>query len=353
MTISAIFIVALIVLVLLQHKVIRTLRDDKRRLKAEIKGVLAKETDVQRRVDLHHVLQATSPLFAAILIATAAHAAPDPTYQFGFRDYEVHVPAGKGPFPVVVCLHGGGSNSKQIAYQSGMDANADRNHYAVVYPNGTGPKVNGVGVYTWNAGLCCGSAMQSNVDDVRYLGLLLDDLPKHFSVDKSRIYVTGMSNGAMMAYRLSVDLPGKFAAQGAVSTTMGVNIGQPKPSPMPIIEIHGLKDPNAPFNGGVGPNAQPQPGGPPVHHAVIDTIAQWAPIDGYPAPAPFVSDKGVFTHRVYAGTKAPFELYALTEGGHTWPGGVDVTAGQGTGELVKSFNANQYMWDFFKQWKLK
>jgi hypothetical protein len=54
-------ITLLVILVLLQHKVIRTLRDDKERLKKEIILVMNKETDVQRRVDLHHVLQATSP----------------------------------------------------------------------------------------------------------------------------------------------------------------------------------------------------------------------------------------------------------------------------------------------------
>lgn len=84
----------------------------------------------------------------------------------------------------------------------------------------------------------------------------------------------------------------------------------------------------------------------------MDTVAQWAPINGYPSPAPFVADKGVFTHRVYAGSKATFELYALTNGGHTWPGGVDVTPNAGTGELIKGFNANEVMWQFFSKWKL-
>lgn len=50
-----------VALVLLQHKVIRTLRDDKQRFKAEIIKTMESETDVQRRVDLHHLLQATNP----------------------------------------------------------------------------------------------------------------------------------------------------------------------------------------------------------------------------------------------------------------------------------------------------
>lgn len=287
-------------------------------------------------------------LLAALLLTATAQAAPDATYNLGLRTYTVHLPPGKGPFPVVVNLHGGGSNPKIQAVQSGMNANADRNHYAVVYPCGTG----GAGLYTWNAGLCCGFAMQNHVDDVGFIGRVLDDLPSHFAVDTTRIYATGMSNGGMMAYRLACEIPDRFAAIASVATTQGNKPGTFKPTkPMPIIEIHGLKDPNAPFNGGVGPNAQPQPGGPPVHHAVMDTVIQWSLIDGYTTPGNIAFDKGVFTHRVYVGSKATFELYALTNGGHTWPGGVDVTPNAGTGELIKSFNANEIQWQFFKQWK--
>lgn len=61
MSISVIVAALLTVLVVAQDKVIRTLRGDKERLKKEIVLVMNKEADVQRRVDLHHVLQATSP----------------------------------------------------------------------------------------------------------------------------------------------------------------------------------------------------------------------------------------------------------------------------------------------------
>lgn len=290
------------------------------------------------------------PLTSFLLCVSTCFAAQPPrdaTYNLGFRVYDVHLPPGKGPFPVVLNLHGGGSDPKIIAVQSGMNANADRNHYAVVYPCGTG----GAGKYTWNAGLCCGFAMQNRVDDVGFIGRVLDDLPTHFPVDQSRIYVTGMSNGAMMAYRLAVESPQRFAATGAVSTTMGMNVSLPH-APMPIIEIHGLKDPNAPFDGGVGPNAQPQPGGPPVHHAVMNTVAQWGPIDGYDVSKPTIKKGGTYTESIFVGSKATFDLYALTNGGHTWPGGLDVTPNAGTGELIKSFNACEIQWQFFSRYRL-
>lgn len=47
----------------------------------------------------------------------------------------------------------------------------------------------------------------------------------------------------------------------------------------------------------------------------------------------------------------PSSLYLLPGGGQTGPGGVDITAGLGTGRRV-SFNAVQIKWDFFKQYHL-
>ena len=45
-------------------------------------------------------------------------------------------------------------------------------------------------------------------------------------------------------------------------------------------------------------------------------------------------------------------LYALPDGGHTWPGGVNTTAWLGTGNLVHSVDASTLMWQFFSQFAL-
>jgi poly(3-hydroxybutyrate) depolymerase len=82
-------------------------------------------------------------MFAAALLAVTTLLAGNHRIDLTFgglqRSYIVHVPAGVSKSaPVVINLHGGGSNAEQQQKFSGMDAVADREHFIVVYPNGTG-----------------------------------------------------------------------------------------------------------------------------------------------------------------------------------------------------------------------
>jgi polyhydroxybutyrate depolymerase len=266
------------------------------------------------------------------------------------RTYEVHLPPsydGRKPLPVVLNLHGGGGNATVQRRQSQMDKTADRHGFIVVYPEGTAAFGR---LLTWNAGICCGYAKNHNVDDVGFFARLLDELPKQYSIDTARVYSTGMSNGAAMSYRLACELPDRIVAICAVASTMGVD--GPRPTrPVPIMQIQGLKDPIAPFAGGFGKSL------PRVdRRSVRDVIRWWCEVDDCtPEPSEVVQTADYVMERYNppAGRPgAPIVLYMLPEGGHTWPGGVDVTAYLGTGKLIETFDANTTMWEFFRQFSL-
>lgn len=270
------------------------------------------------------------------------------------RYYYVHVPEGYDgttPLPVVLNLHGGGGNADAARRQSGMNEVADRNGFIVVYPEGSGRLRHKL--LTWNAGSCCAYAVDQQIDDVGFFRALLDDLNSKYKIDARRVYATGISNGAMMAYRLACEMPDRIAAIGPVAGTMGVN-GPVPGRGVPLIHFHGQLDRNVPFQGGFGPNGLLKVD----HRSVPDTIAWWCRANHCDAENPTLEKRPDVTIQRYApradagAAGAPIELYELIEGGHTWPGGADITSGLGTGKLVTTVDASELMWQFFQQFSL-
>src|SRR5688572_28996422 len=140
--------------------------------------------------------------------------------QYGGREgsYLLHVPraaeAGRG-LPLVLAFHGGGGEAEAFKGYAGLDAVADREGFLVAYPNGSGllPRR----LLTWNAGECCGFAMNQRLDDVGFAVAVIDDVTRRAAVDTRRVYATGHSNGAMMAYRLGAERADRIAAIAPVA----------------------------------------------------------------------------------------------------------------------------------------
>jgi len=268
------------------------------------------------------------------------------------RYYSIHLPRGydgRYRLPVVLVLHGGGGDARVTRRQTQMDRVSDRFGFLAVYPEGTG--ILRHKLLTWNAGSCCGYAVKKQIDDVGFIAAVLDDLNRRLPIDSKRVYATGMSNGAMMCYRLACELFDRIAAIAPVSGTMGVDGPRP-PRAMPILLFHGLMDRNAPFRGGVGANAISNV----AHRSVPDTVAWWCRVNGCDGGHPHVMRGSELVLKTYTPpgksfeqAPAPIVLYELLEGGHTWPGGVDVTPRLNTGKLVQSVDASTIMWEFFRQ----
>src|ERR1700689_4377825 len=116
------------------------------------------------------------------------------------RTYLAHVPKSydpKKPAPVVLALHGAAMDGSMMVWFSGLNKKSDEAGFIVVYPSGTGYDP----FLTWNAGGFW-EKKDGKVDDVAFIGKVLDDLATVVKVDEKRVYACGMSNGAMMCYRL-------------------------------------------------------------------------------------------------------------------------------------------------------
>src|SRR5256885_2348660 len=77
------------------------------------------------------------------------------------------------------------------------------------------------------------------------------DHTRSLKVDSKRVYATGMSNGAIMAYRAASELSERIAAVAPVAGPMGTATCAPR-RPVPVMHFHGTADRFAPFQGGKG-----------------------------------------------------------------------------------------------------
>lgn len=268
------------------------------------------------------------------------------------RSYFVHVPPkfdAKKPTPVVLNLHGAFASAPMQAIFSGMNAKADAAGFVVVYPNGTGI---GEGALFWNSFAKPGPSANPP-DDVKFIAKVLDEVQAAMTVDKSRVFATGMSNGAMMCYRLAAELSDRIAAIAPVSGTL--TIDNPTPSrPVSVIHFHGTADKLVPFD---GPKNKSQNFA--NFKSVDETIKTWIKLDGCPdkpvtTKLPDTAHDGTTaTRNVYGPGKdgAEVVLYVIEGGGHTWPGRNPIL--KFLGNYTRNISANDLIWEFFEKHPMK
>jgi polyhydroxybutyrate depolymerase len=282
------------------------------------------------------------------------------------RQAFVHIPdklSSTSP-PVVLVFHGGVRDAASAERSLGWDALADREGFLVVYPQGLprrGQKGHTDKHLFWNSSE---SRFTSTADDVAFTSRLLDALTTVHAYDAKRVYATGFSNGAHMAYRLACRLSDRITAIAAVSGSLETAPCTPE-VPVPLLDIHGTDDPFVKFNGG----------GLLGFHAVPWTRASWAAINHCdPVPIteelrPEVDDGTRVTVARYTGcaADATIETVTIFGGGHQWPGTpneypylygermpnpfVWKVQSNLLGRNSGNFSTTQNIWNFLKQFR--
>lgn len=264
------------------------------------------------------------------------------------RYYLIHIPKTKAPlagWPVVLAFHGGGSSPEGMVEFSGLNEKADTSGFVVVYPGGTGRLKQAL---TFNGGNCCGYAQRQEVDDVKFVAALLDDLEKAIQVDKRRIFSTGMSNGGIISYLIADKLSARIAAIAPVGGPMGAAACSPGRA-VSVCHMHGTDDEFAPYRGGRGARSLTQTD----FYSVDHSISAWVKANGCQSPPkverrkPSVDDGTHVTKAVYPGGRDGSEvvLYTVHGAGHTWPGRPSKFAF--LGKTTANLSANDVMWEFF------
>jgi polyhydroxybutyrate depolymerase len=279
----------------------------------------------------------------------------------GPREVLLHVPGGLGPtdpVPLVLDMHGLGTNAALQSNVTAWNALADRERFVVVHPQG----LNNI----WNL-----STDESN-PDLRFLRSVVTTLAGERCIDLRRVYATGLSMGGLVASVLACRAGDMIAAFGLVAGM------QWKPEcagapPRPAIVFWGTLDCVLPYFGGTGPclnlgaASRPQPTGPVPpgedngFPPVEDVVAAWAAHNGCGAVESQVAATRIL-HRAHRGCResASVEFYLIDGGSHSWPGSavmaqLDAQSPQSAaarGTTTTDIDATALMWAFFQRHQL-
>ena len=139
------------------------------------------------------------------------------------RTFNIHIPSFYNKsvqVPLVIALHGRGGNgwSMILLTRKGFNKLADKDGFIMVYPDGI--------ELNWNDGRmdeeANDRAHRENIDDVGFISALIDTMIKDYNINPKRVYVTGISNGAIMSYRLACELSHKITAIAPVDGNIPV-----------------------------------------------------------------------------------------------------------------------------------
>lgn len=236
------------------------------------------------------------------------------------------------PTPLVLAFHGYEESPQSMASYSGLGAawGKDGGDGAiVVYPAGKGGAWEGAPY-----------AETSRGQDVRFITTLMDALSASYSVDATRVYAAGMSNGGGFALKLACEMPQQFAAVASVAgayypgtwlhcATKKSNGNNPnsvtftKSRTVPFLEIHGRRDETIEYGGGTRHGAP--------YLAAMRLSSLYAGRAGcFGAPMSTAVTSKV--KRVeWPGCQNNSEVMhiAIDDAEHTWPGETDGSSGAG------------------------
>ena len=288
------------------------------------------------------------------------------------RSVLLYVPAAAAthhPLPLIIDLHGSGSNGEEQAKTSRLSDLAAKEGFVVANPSGGVILPGSPNARYWNipgVPLTGGAPTPADApDDVQFINDTIDTIASKTCIDPRRIFVTGMSGGARMASLLACRLSARIAAIAPVS---GLRAGLPsrdnpsQPDPatcqpqraVPIVTFHGTGDAVNPYNGDNSLRWR---------YSISAALARWVEIDHCRGES---HDRRVAAHVTlvrYGPCEQGAEIWfyrtdATGEqgGGHAWPGSVippSMARNMPTEQLRTNvpsteIDASALIWQFFK-----
>jgi len=286
------------------------------------------------------LFQSVSPIISD---STCAINCEDPGYRLmtqvidgetTTREYIIHVPSGyqEGDnLPLVIVYHGFGGCAYYMAEETGgFNDLANEENFFVAYPQAA-YRPEKEDTY-WEPGFNGGESIY--LDDIFFSEQLIEHIDEEFSLDLSRVYAAGYSNGGMLTYSLACLRGDLFEGVCIMSGALLDGMDSCDPTqPVPMIIFHGTGDFELPYNGNQ------------YYASVPDVVSLW--VDHFQIPTSTLSSTelngGNVVHDSYYGgtNNTCLSLYTVIEeyglpGDHVW-----------FGQDMDGVSPNRIIWDFF------
>lgn len=275
----------------------------------------------------------------------------DGTYEIEIqeklRSYNLRFPTSNNNQKAIIVLHGGGGNANQIEKSSKFTDSAIKQGYVVVYPNGTsktGAGILGAKMLTWNAVHCCGYAKEEKINDIKFLEAIINELKNNYNI--KGIYITGISNGAMMAYQSAIHLNNKINAIAPVAGSLFIDEKELYKNQVSVIIINGMKDESVPYQGGYT-NGKFSKSWDKIPLNSIDNTFQFFVKPSKCSNLYKTETETYFKSNTSCENKVEIQSYLIKEGNHSWYGAERRSI---IGDKpIKDFNATETIIDFFNK----
>jgi phospholipase/carboxylesterase len=162
--------------------------------------------------------------------------------------HTLYEPAGTGPHPTILTLHGRGANAFDLL---GLAPHLCNGKFLMICPQGPlempiGPDAVG---YAWFPMSMGGPPdMAAILSSQKLLLTFLDQCLQRYPIDAKKLAVLGFSQGGLMAHSIALAHPERFAALAVLSSWLpeelveGLAIGEEVRS-LPTLVQHGTQDP--------------------------------------------------------------------------------------------------------------
>lgn len=192
----------------------------------------------------------------------------------GRGDIPLFVPASyhsDAPVPLIVLLHGYGSNGVQQNEYLRISEMVDRYGFILATPDGA-QETAGRNARFWSASEACCNFYATDLDDSAYILAIINAVKSQYTVDARRVYLIGHSNGGFMSYKAAHDHSDVIAGIASLAGAEATVVLPAPANPVHILQIHGTADGTIAYAGGdIQGNVYP---------GAVETVTRWAGYNG-------------------------------------------------------------------------